>query len=87
MDKFVFDCIGTNGSLVTRIEMYAVNYWSAKMKMQLYYPDYVDYIYVDDDGWYNANVINDGRGNEYDQQGLRYVSEEVGYVDQDEEYY
>jgi hypothetical protein len=90
MDKFMFDCIGTKGSLVTRIEMYATNYWSAKIKMQLYYPGYVDYIYVDenDDNWSsNPNIINDGRGNEYDQQGLRYVSEEVGYVDQDEEYY
>lgn len=29
----------------------------------------------------------DGRGNQYNSEGLRYVSPEVGWVDQDEEYY
>jgi len=72
MDKFIFDCIGTKGSLVTRIEMYATNYWSAKIKMQLYYPGYVDYIYVDDNELdFLPNLINDGRGNEYYQDGLK----------------
>jgi len=31
--------------------------------------------------------IVDGFGREYNSEGLRYVSPEVGWVDQDEEYY
>jgi hypothetical protein len=47
MNTYTFDCLAPNGIIVTRIEVKASSYWSAKRKLELYHPGYDNYILTD----------------------------------------
>lgn len=47
MYKYTFDCIASNGVIVTRIEVEAHSYWAAKRKLELFHPGYDKYVLTD----------------------------------------
>ena len=47
MNSYTFNCIASNGEVVTRIEVKASSYWSAKNKLELFHPGYEQYVLTD----------------------------------------